>query len=690
MARHPERGQVLVIVALALVVLLGSAAFTIDLGRRAAEERFLQNAADAAALAACRSLTAGATHSTALQAARDVATINLQASPAGTTTAIAAAGSEEYLDGHFGNPVQLLNGAVMDGSTVRVALHGVVDTSIGRILGRETLDALGRAACVLEPEPMVPIVARRYDNPPGPLNGFVDHVATADTSDDWAVDEDDPRGYDGRSPASELEPGPTFQIYGPDSKASNDSSFRGFIALDVRDFTDALSRKYYNGTTATMSSNELKDLHQQYLEGVYPGPAFQPVTDPPTGATQVGVLSGVSAGHVTQPFSEGYAEGDRVMLAVYDGTVMKIPDFSIQPPVEIHLDPAVSVQDGPTFKVSRNDAFNSLVTFGLAGDEGAEDAGTPEYNIVYDPSATPPPTPTPTPTAMPTPTPSPTPTPMPSATAGPTASPTTPTASPTPTPTPDPKLGKIEEPTFDPTNIVPAKNGTNVAMRDFGVHDVPTGIYAVWLEGNAGAPYYQTRRQPVSVRIGDVPRQFHLDNSVLDGSTTTLGASIALPLEVATGTAGTAWNTSGGPATEIALSYEPDSLTDCSFNPKALGGASITFSDSSVTPSSTNGGTNVTMTINTSGLASGCYLFTLRAQGVNADGQPVVRLEQVRFTVAATTGPNEYVDIIGFAVFEITEANNNEIWGQAITGIYADPTAAELRTAQRPRLVPWN
>ena len=669
-----ERGQVLVIVALALVVLLGAAAFTIDLGRRASEERFIQNAADAGALAACRSLTTGASNGTALQAARDVATLNLAGSPAGASPSVAPAGSEEYLDGHYGNPVQLLSGAVMDGSTVRVAIHSEVSTTIGRILGRETLDALGRAACVLEPEPTVPIVARRYDNPPGPGSGFVDHVA-AFNSQAGAVDQTDPRGYDGRTPASESVPGPEFQLYGPDSKATNDSSFRGFIALDVRDFTDATSRTYYNGTSASTSSNNLKNIHQAYLEDGYPGPYFPAVADPPTGATQVGIMSGVSAGHVTQPFLEGYAVGDRLLLSVYDGTVMKIPDFAIQPPVEIYLDPALPTQDGPTFKVTRNDAFNSAVTFSLLGDGAAEDAGTPEYNVVYDPAATPAPTPTPTATPTPSPTPS--------------AS-SSPAPTPTPTPTPDPTVGKIQAPTFNPNNVVPAKNGTNIAMEDIQQNAVPTGIYAVWIDGQAGAPYYQHRRQPVPLRVGNVPRQFHLDNSVLDGATSTLGGTIALPLEVATGNSGSAWNPSGGSATPVSVSVDADSLTDCSFNPRAWGSASVGFSSTSVWPSSSNNGTNVTMTINTSGLASGCYLFTLRAQGVNADGQPVVRLEQVRFTVAATTGPSEYVDIIGFAVFEVTDADSNEIWGQAITGVHADPNALELRTAQRPRLVPWN
>jgi len=674
-ARGNERGQVLVIVALALVVLLGAAAFTIDLGRRDAEERFLQNAADAATLAACRSLTTGSSNSTALQAAHEIAAINLQDSPAGTAPVLAPTGSEEYLQGHYGNPLQMVNGARIDDGRVRVAIRSTVDTTLGRVLGRATLGALGRAACVLEPEPTVPIVARRYANPPGPGNGFVDHVATTATSQSGAVDDNDPRGYDGRTPASELQPGPEFEIYGPSSKANNDSSFRGFIALDVRDFTDATSRTYYNGTDETMSSNDLKNLHQEYLEEGYLGPQFPAVSDPPTGATQVGVLSGVTAGHVTQPFLEGYAEGDRVMLAVYDGTVMKIPDFSIQPPVEIHLDPTLAVQDGPTFKVSRNDAFTSTVTFGLLGDLGAGDTGTPEYDIVYDPSATPSPTPAPTATPSPSPTP----------TAG-----ASPTAAPTATPTPDPTTGKMQEPTFDPTGIVPAKNGTTVSMEDIQQNDVPEGIYAVWLEGRAGAPYYQKRRQPVAVRVGDVPRRFDLDNSVLDGATSTLGGAISLPLKVATGGGGSAWNPSGGAATAVSLSYEADSLTDCSFNAKAWGSAGVSFSSGAVMPSGSAGGTSVTMNINTSGLAAGCYLFTLRAQGVNGDGQPVVRLEQVRFTVAATTGPSEYVDIIGFAVFEITQATNNEIWGQAITGIYADPTAAELRAAQQARLVPWN
>lgn len=642
MSRRDEHGQVLIIVALALVVLLGASAFTIDLGRRAAEERFLQNAADAAALAGCNAMIDGATHDAALQEAREIATINLASSPAGSDASIAAAGSEEYLDGHHGNPYQMTSGAVIANDSVYVAIDSEIDTTVGRVLGRDSLGAYGRARCHLEPEPALPFVARRYQDPPGPGDSFVDHLATAATSGSGAVDASDPRGYDGRTPASELAPGPEFLIFGPDSRSTNTPpSFRGFIALDVRDFTHDTSRKYYNGATDTMSANTLKNHHAAYITDGYPGPAFPAVENPPTGATQVGIMVGTTNAQTTQPFNDAYAEGDRVMLSLYNGTVMTIPDFSIQPPVEIALPATTTVPvDGPTFEVSRNNAFSSSVSFRLVGDDGAT---VPEHDILPDPSVTPPAT------------------------------------------------GQMDEPTFSPDGFVPATGGTDVGMLDISTNEIPEGVYTVWLEGYAGSPDFQERRQPVPVRIGTVTRDFSLDGSILDGAIESLGGTVTLPLNVATGTGTSAWDDGSSTATGVNLSWDSAALTDCSHN-SVVGVPIVTFDGSSslsVTPAS-GSGTNVSLAINAGSLASGCYLFPLRAQGTNADGQPVVRLEYVQFTVAATAGPSEYVDIIGFAVFEITDIGANTIRGQAITGIHADPNALELRAAQRPRLIPWN
>jgi hypothetical protein len=321
---------------------------------------------------------------------------------------------------------------------------------------------------------------------------------------------------------------------------------------------------------------------------------------------------------------------------------MAIPDFAIQPPIEIALPPTTtSPTDGPSFEVSRNAAFTSVVTFSLVGDSGAAATGHAEYDILPDPATT------------------------------------------------TPTVGHMGAAQFSPNTFVPAQNGSDVDILDITTNDVPEGIYTVWLQGQAGPPYNQVRRQPVPVVIGDVDREFSLAGSVLDGATETLGGTIALPIRVSTTSGAGAWDDGSGTASPVDLSWDAGSLTDCSHNPKPLGTASISLSASSVTPT-TGSGTSSTLTIQAGSLSSGCYLFRLRAQGVNADGQPVVRIVHVQFTVAATTGPSEYVDIIGYAVFEITNINSNSFSGRAITGIHADPTSLELRAAQRPRLIPWN
>ncbi len=239
-----------------------------------------------------------------------------------------------------------------------------------------------------------------------------------------------------------------------------------------------------------------------------------------------------------------------------------------------------------------------------------------------------------------------------------------------------------------------------MAMNDFQTNTVPPGIYTVWIEGESGNPYYQQRRVAVPVRIqkdangdgdyndaGDVKvtRDFSLINSILDGSTPTLGASISMPIYVNTTSASsTRWN--GG---AVTLGWDPASLTDCSLNPTSLGAASITFSSSTVTPTTGTGALS-TLTVNTAGLAQGCYMFNLRARGTNGDAQPVTHLQSIRFTVATTTSSGQYVDILGFAVFQIDDITSNDILGHAVTGVFANPNDQALRRAQRARLVPWS
>jgi Flp pilus assembly protein TadG len=88
-AHDSDRGQILVVAAVLLTILLAAAGFSIDIGRQEAERRHVQNAADAGALAACQALINGDGSSTAVETARRVASINLEGSPAGATATIA-------------------------------------------------------------------------------------------------------------------------------------------------------------------------------------------------------------------------------------------------------------------------------------------------------------------------------------------------------------------------------------------------------------------------------------------------------------------------------------------------------------------------------------------------------------------------------------------------------------------------
>ncbi len=643
------RGQVLVIFAILLVVLLGFTGFAVDIGRQNAQQRHLQNAADAAALAGCKALIDGASDNAASIQARSVARINLERSPIGVAGEVAADTARVYEDGHAGDPAYLQSGVLVAGTTVRVAISSNVPTTLARVVGVGSLGTVGRARCSLQGGPAIPIVARRYASAPGPLNGFVDFLATDSTSKQGAVDAYSVTGYDGRTPASELAPGPTFELYGPGAKAANDSAFRGFVALDVRNFESATSRVHYNGVTAGVSETTLKDKEGIYLRTGYPGPALPPVQTPASPNSQLAAMEGNDSPMVVGNFDDVFTAGDRVLLAVYNGTVMQIPDFAISPPSSIVIPADTSLSgpvSGPNFTVSRNSAFSSTVTLHLQGDTAAADLGHPEWDIVPDPSVTP------------------------------------------------PAAGDMNEPTWSSNVFIPDKNGTRIAMSGIESNAIPAGIYTAWLEGHSGNPYFQTRRTPVPVKVGGALRDFSLGNSTTTATIPSLGGSATIPLYVSTekttGGSTSDWGASGSAVT-LGVDTSPVTgwFTDCSFNAVTMNPGQLSLSQTSVTPTSSSSGAVSNLTISSVGLASGCYRFNVRAYGTNGGGQPVVHLLPVTFYVGTTSGNGNYVDVIGFGVFEITGTDSNSIFGHAVSGIYADPNDMYLRRAQRARLAPW-
>ncbi len=216
---------------------------------------------------------------------------------------------------------------------------------------------------------------------------------------------------------------------------------------------------------------------------------------------------------------------------------------------------------------------------------------------------------------------------------------------------------------------------------------MPAGIYTVWLEGHSGNPYFQTRRYPVPVKVGGAVRDFSLANSTTSATIAAMGGTAAIPIYASTTSANaTKWGATGS---AVTLGVDAGSFTDCSLNAATIGAGQLTFSSSSVTPTSSGSGALSTLTINSVGLAPGCYRFNVRAYGTNGDGQPVVHIQPITFTVATSASSGSYVDIIGFGVFQITDINSNAISGRAVSGIYPDPTDQNLRRAQRARLRPW-
>ena len=185
------RGQVIVIFALSLVVIMAAAGLAFDIGRFYSERRFLQNAADAGALAIANALIRGESNADAEAEGRDVLVRNLAASPTGTAALVAT--TPQYAPGHAGSPAHLTSGVLITSSgDVRVAVKSDVTYTFGRVIGLGSAVVSGQARVATKGD-LLPIAVRHYVNAPGPVAGavapcdgnenhFQDLVSTANTS----------------------------------------------------------------------------------------------------------------------------------------------------------------------------------------------------------------------------------------------------------------------------------------------------------------------------------------------------------------------------------------------------------------------------------------------------------------------------------------------------------------------------
>jgi Flp pilus assembly protein TadG len=639
--RRPDgaRGQVLVIFALFLVAIMAAAGLAFDIGRFYSERRYLQNAADAGALAIANALIRGETSTDAEAEGRDVLVRNLAGSPTGTAASVAT--TPVYAAGHAGDPEYLTSGVLITSSgDVRVAIKSDVTYTFGRVIGLGSA-VVGGQARVASKGDLLPVAVRHYINAPGPFAGavapcdgntnhFQDLMATADTSclgstTDGSLRSTPNPGSAYNAAAPDDNPsnhGPIIALVGQGATPSNAASFRGFVALDIRNFQyqTPSSNVFYNGVTAGTGANVLKDLEAGWVAAGYPGPDFPPAVVPPDPDDQVGIIDGNSTGVVVDEIDLRYDPGAEVLAAVYSGTVQSIPDFAYQVASTATINTNQNRDNAITMTVTKNASFTGVVeTFVI-----------PDWNDPASPYGT--------------------------------------------------SLSPI---TFSPSPLAP--DGT-VTWTTFNTSSAPQGVYTVWIQGHSSDPVLLDHYYPVGISIGSVNRDF----------STSSGATVALATTGSTGSAtldvSTANNngTYFGGTVNLSIEGGPDAA---GVMPSGIGAVSV--SPSSIT---LNKGTSQTATISVNGgtLGPGVYSLTLRVTGTNSTGQPVTRLVPITVTIATASTSNEYVDILGFATFRLTCTPSvtgcpaNSIEGYAISGVYADMNDPALRRGQVARLVPWN
>ena len=636
-----ERGQVLVIFVLALVALMAAAGLAIDIGRFYTERRFLQNAADAGALAAANTLIRGGSEAEARAEAEAVLSRNYSIPPNGIAPAAPPPdGYEVYESGHAGSEAYLLDGILFSAGSVRVAVRNTVSYTFGRAVGLDSQMVSARARAKYSGN-LLPIAVRNFVNAPGTGSGtapcvddqrsFMDFFATANTacvgteSSTGRTDPNPGAAFSASTPDNDrANHGPVIEILGQGAQPGNGADFRGFIALDIRNFQNTSSQLYYNDVPSGVTSSVLKDFAARWIyTGGYPGPAFPPATTPPDPMDQVGLLFGNSTGAAIDAFDDRFKLGDEILVCVYSGLTMQIPDFQMNAPGAITLPATGTTASVGSFKVSRNQSFSGVVALTTVGD-----AGDPANPITTG------------------------------------------------------ALSGTTPFTYSPNPVTPTMGqGTTVNMTNAVTSGAPTGIYSMWLRGEAGSPYLTVKYLPFTVQIGTVTRDFSITSAASEGLAATLGSSATW-----TFTLKRIGSSSFGAPVNLSVEALPGETL-----PTGIG--SIGWSSSAVSPAS-GSGTNTTLTINAGTLAAGQYTLVVRATGMNGDSpnRQVTKLIPITLSVAtgASSSNTDYVDVTGFAVMRVASMNTNTVYAYAITPVIADPTDSRLRRGQVARLAPWN
>ena len=236
----------------------------------------------------------------------------------------------EYGPGHSGDPPYLSCGILISGGEVRVAIKSDVSTHSGGSIGLSSA-VVGGQALVKTKGDLLPIAVRHYINAPGPFAGAVaplrrehqpvpgprrdgDTSCLGSTTDASLRSTPEP-GVRVQRPPPDDDPvnhGPIIALVGQGASPSNARAFRGFVALDIRNFQyqSPPSNVFYNGVTAGTNANTLKAMEAGWVATGYPSRTSRRC-HPPDSNDQVGIIDGNSSGVVVDAINARYDPGRR-------------------------------------------------------------------------------------------------------------------------------------------------------------------------------------------------------------------------------------------------------------------------------------------------------------------------------------------------------------------------------------------
>jgi len=634
-------------------VLMGFAALGIDIGRFYAERRYVQDAVDSAALACAYKYGHGG-DAVAAWAAGDaiLQDRNLSANPLGLgKLPYRAQGSEDYANAIVAEQ-NLISGILpvtTNGRGCRVAITVDVPTFLIKIvsptLNTITMTTQGYAK---SKGGMLPTVVKRYANPPGPAasdQSNLFHDQTMAEGQDWQCSTTSTVGC---TPASEAFPGREFVIFGQAAKATNDSSFRGYIGLDIRDFTSTdgsgnLIHDAYNSVPPTVTVNVLKSYEAAWILNLsYPGPDICVIQLPNfLPCAQIAVINGSSSGQFVTDYETTFNVGDELMLQMYDGTVKTVPDFNITSG-QLTLPQSGSATSTITYTYSPQFALSGAqVTTSLIPDDGTmtDDGGGTATNPFLSGCAT------------------------------------------------------LSTPAFtaNPTPGGPAYVTYNQTWNTITTSSCDKGIYQAWLRGTSSAPYTSRVHETlVNINVGGQQRDFSLASSDAYAAIPGPGTQADYVIRTTTANSGsTKWTGSN----LLTLSWAKcPTTTDPSIIPPEVLVCGIDGNFLQTSVGNMNPGQDHTFNVQTTLARSGeVYKGWVRETGLDdVTNKRVTHLLQITLEVDIIPGgATQYVDVLGYAIFKITQISSNDVTGRAVSGVYADPNDLALSAGKKIGLVPW-